>query len=483
MIPVYDADGIQIFNAHVLDGLRALSGGTVQCVVTSPPYWGLRAYGTNPQIWEGDAPLCAEGNHEWRDASWKNPNASGGGQGHDKGKQRTNRGSYVADYKERKIGSDVCARCGAWKGELGSEPTPELFVAHLVQIFREVRRVLREDGGAWVNLGNSYAAAGGHTKHGRSARVGNTVTDVGLLGKQTVPEGYKAKDLILIPHLFALAMQNDGWYLRNDVPWFKPNVMPSSASDRLTNSHEHVFLFSKRKRYFYDVDALRVAQPSATEKKYALGFGAPDKKNGLVESGKWHTGKNGRNNLSGEMEFNPAGRQLRTKDFFDAGLDALIEAERAYLAHLEEVRANGGVLLDRAGNVDAFVISTHSYKGSHFATFPLKLVKPMLQLSTSAGGCCARCGKPYRRVVRESKVKMHGDERVSGGDVTDSGNGCWAKNCGCDEETAVSCVVMDIFHGAGTTMLAARELGLRYVGLELNREYVDLSVKRMGEAK
>jgi DNA modification methylase len=177
----------------VMDGLRSMPDGVVQCVVTSPPYWGLRDYGV--------------------------------------------------------------------EGQLGLEKTPEEYVAKMVEVFREVRRVLRDDGTLWLNLGDSYTGSGvndGRTNAGLNqgnAREGN----LGSSRPNTKIEGLKPKDLVGIPWRVAFALQADGWYLRSDIIWAKPNPMPEGVTDRPTKSHEYIFLLSKSARYFYDAEAIAEA--------------------------------------------------------------------------------------------------------------------------------------------------------------------------------------------------------------------------------
>jgi DNA modification methylase len=228
----------------------------VQCVVTSPPYWGLRAYGTEPQIWGGD-PNCP---HEWTDATYQR--RSNDNKGNGTCKQLTNEGSIARDVP---VENAFCSRCGAWRGELGLEPTPEMFVEHIVQVFREVRRVMRPDATCWVNLGDSYATGAG--------RVGNCPgggqQGDNWKGAATSPnrlplEGLKPKDLVGIPWRVAFALQADGWWLRSDIIWSKPNPMPESVTDRPTKAHEYLFLLAKSQRYYYDAEAIKEPQCEAT---------------------------------------------------------------------------------------------------------------------------------------------------------------------------------------------------------------------------
>jgi site-specific DNA-methyltransferase (cytosine-N4-specific) len=287
--------------------LASLESDSVQCVVTSPPYWGLRSYSTTPQVWgqpccehphEWSAPLlagesyAAGGRRRWQHvggrvgmeaADWDEqpqqgrfcehehawafdhaPAASGGRSE----KQLSNAGSWV---ETSLVGS--CS-CGAWLGELGTEPTPELYVEHVVEVMRGVRRVLRPDGVLWLNLDSSYAGSGrGPTgyngigdqlerqgfdpsSHPLSTLQGGRAT---LHAQQPGrgAAGYKPKDLVLTPFLVAEALRRDGWYLRSVNAWCKRAPMPESVTDRPTSAWEPVFLLAKSERYYWDADAVR----------------------------------------------------------------------------------------------------------------------------------------------------------------------------------------------------------------------------------
>ena len=189
--------------------LAELADESVHCVVTSPPYFGLRSYGTPPQIWGGD-PSCE---HQWRER----------GRAHHPGQVPDGKAVHPENAIGQNAGSgQFCARCGAWRGDLGLEPTPDLYIEHLVGIFREVRRVLRSDGTLFLNIGDSYASTGGHSAQGKSsARVGRANIDAqnavcGFAGNRA---GIKPKDLIGIPWMLAFALRADGWWLRQDIIW------------------------------------------------------------------------------------------------------------------------------------------------------------------------------------------------------------------------------------------------------------------------
>jgi len=253
-----------------------LKDKSVQCVVTSPPYWGLRDYGIAPSIWGGN-PNC---DHEWGELQHgkKQTGGLGASETFVKGSgltPETVKAKKLAQSHDGGVFS-FCLKCGAWLGCLGLEPTPELYVEHIVQVFREVARVLKDDGTIWVNLGDCYTSGGGKVGDhpgggaqgarckGETSRLrdekggyrGDHARDPKRnsaaipLGPNTQPNrmpiaGLKPKDLVGIPWRVAFALQADGWYLRSDIIWSKPNPMPESVADRPTKAHEYIFLLVK----------------------------------------------------------------------------------------------------------------------------------------------------------------------------------------------------------------------------------------------
>lgn len=212
-MPVYYQDPTATLRqGHVLDELAEMPDGFAQTCVTSPPYWGLRDYGVPGVEWPAVrfAPMA---------------------------------GLPEADVP-------------AWTGCLGLEPEPLAFVGHLVHVFREVRRVLKDDGTLWLNLGDSYTRAGGTGRGATSQLAGRKVASA-QRQQRNVPEGFEQKQLLGIPWRVAFALQADGWWLRSDVIWAKPNPMPGPWKDRPVTAHEYVFLLAKSKRYFYDAEAIR----------------------------------------------------------------------------------------------------------------------------------------------------------------------------------------------------------------------------------
>jgi DNA modification methylase len=231
-LPAHEDAGLTVYLGNAREVLADLPAGSVDCCVTSPPYWAIRDFGVPPTIWGGE-PACR---HRWAKASGRTRRA----------KRSIASLHATAVRTNAPDGGSFCRLCGAWRGALGLEPTPQLFIAHLVEVFREVRRVLRPWSVLWVNLGDTYYHA--------------------TQGTRPHPEhGLKAKDLVGVPWRLALALQADGWFLRSDLVWAKPSPMPEPVRDRPIRAHEMVFLLAPSDHYFYDAEALRelrAASPS-----------------------------------------------------------------------------------------------------------------------------------------------------------------------------------------------------------------------------
>ena len=334
------------------------------------------------------------------------------------------------------------------EGQLGLESTPEEYVERMVQVFRHVRRILRDDGTLWLNLGESYNGAAAN-------RSGNNGYDDGRANRSSRftaggAPGLKPKDLCGIPWRVALALQADGWYLRQDIIWHKPNPMPESVRDRCTKAHEYLFLLTKKPRYFCDMEAVK--EPAAKPE---------DKRRPVGSKGAW------------QMD----GR---------------------------EQGANGGGKpydhdTSKRNKRSVWTIPPAPYKEAHFATFPPKLIEPCVLAGTSAKGCCADCGAPWTRMVEKSKTFQsgsgksgnpingkNGPECQGGGDTGDIRKGpCvsstttgWEAGCqNCNE--IAPCIVFDPFMGSGTTGMVAKQNGRDYLGLELNAEYLEMAKKRI----
>jgi len=326
--------------------------------------------------------------------------------------------------------------------QIGLESTLELYVEHLVAVFREVRRVLRNDGVVWLNLGDSYASVG---KWGGSTG-GKYVPELhGNNGPGRSRREYgnlKSKDLMGIPWRVVFALQADGWWLRSDVIWHKPNVMPESVTDRPTKSHEYVFLLSKSARYYYDQDAIREPQ---TGNAHSRGGGTSRKEAA-------------------------AGSGIKSNESFNRAMTAYVEVP-------------GG-----RNRRTVWTISTRPYSGAHFATFPPKLVEPMVLAGTSAKGQCPVCGKPWERVVERTghinkRELVHVPNNYptktdsTGWAATTRSTNKWRPLCDHDAEP-VPQVVLDPFAGTSTVGMVAVEHRRRFIGLELNPEYIALAQER-----
>ena len=375
----------RVLVGDVREQLAMMPAASVQCVVTSPPYWGLRDYGH--------------------------------------------------------------------AGQIGLEATPDAFVAALVAVFREVRRVLKDGGVCWLNLGDSYAGNRGNTddkpgfdnkaRNGgaglaighRKMTVSRRRDDAPIPRSDYIVTGLKPKDLVGIPWRVAFALQADGWYLRADVIWSKPNPMPESVTDRPTKAHEYVFLLTKRERYYYDADAIaeRVAPSQVGRERADLIGGTSHVERGQHSQGSvYKTGR--KNEQSGDR------RKVGFNDRWDAkeyegkmsGQDPQ-DAGRRMLANAKAARDGGAPHDNPFGTTrnsrSVWTITTQPYPDAHFATFPEALPE--------------RCIKAGSRI----------------GDT-----------------------VLDPFCGSGTTGQVAIQLGRSFIGIELNPEYAELARNRIGGA-
>jgi DNA modification methylase len=277
---------VRILPGHVLDRLGELPDESVNCVVTSPPYWGLRDYGVEPQVWGGDS-RCQ---HEWSDLiefnatnhtdkrRWQHTR-----NGRDEDQPTDKR---VAWLRTKVPQGRFCERCGAWAGSLGLEPDYHLYVEHIVAIFTEIRRVLRSDGTVWLNLGDTYCNAdkwgGGGANTGKHTRAptGEVPSWTAVRRKWSKVPGLKPKDLTGVPWRVAFALQDAGWWLRKDNVVHKRNPMPESVEDRTTTAHEYCFHLTKSERYWYDAEAIKEPAsypggpnaPEAIKSPYGQGF-------------------------------------------------------------------------------------------------------------------------------------------------------------------------------------------------------------------
>jgi DNA modification methylase len=343
----------------------------------------------------------------------------------------------------------------------------------MVAVFREVLRVLRDDGTLWLNLGDSYASdpgkGGSGTPNGRNNRGENygrayragagradgIVDERGQRNRDGTPAGHglKAKDLVGIPWRVAFALQADGWYLRSDIIWSKANPMPESVTDRCTKSHEYVFMLTKAARYYYDHEAIK-------EPVVYNGASHPQKR---LTATKDQPGGSERKKAGGQ---NPTcqGGSFKTKN-----------------------------------RRSVWSVATQPYKGAHFATYPEKLVEPCI-LAGCPARVCAECGAPYTRITEKERTHESGSGRAGN---LPSGKGhvpsqvrdghdirmgpsvktttlSWQPTCTCGADT-VPGTVLDPFMGSGTTGAVAKRLGRGFIGIELNHDYINLCEERIAK--
>jgi len=332
--------------------------------------------------------------------------------------------------------------------EIGSESTPDEYLTTMVAVFREVRRVLRPDGTLFLNIGDSYAGGAG----GRGDRDSEIGRSDGTTGKPSqkhdgirLPRpcgNAKPKDLLLMPARLALALQADGWWVRSDIIWAKPNPMPESCTDRPTSAHEHVFLLTRSPRYFYDAEAVR---------EEAEAFGRAPNRERLSEKNRDSVATGVRNGVPG--------------DTFDVGTRNLR---------------------------NVWTIATHAFSAAHFATYPPELVERCIRAGTSERGCCSACGAPWRRTTDTSYERnRHGHSGRTDASGSNGWDGSaypnlrklttttgWSASCACAADV-VPATVLDPFAGAGTTLLVADRLQRNAIGVELNAAYTEMAMERV----
>jgi DNA modification methylase len=447
------------------------------------------------------------------------------GEGYSSGQRKRwqheqNRKDNPEAWQKQTEQGQFCGTCGAWLGSLGLEPTPQLYVDHIVQISREIRRVLRPDGIFWLNIADSYAGSSCGSHDYRPDGASLSKNDDKYRGqKPGLPPGLKPKDLVGIPWRVALALQADGWYLRSDIIWAKGvsgqkeftrqvyeaalkhtneetaqaivrdldlyvgNCMPESVNGwrwerhrvkvdgewkhcpgcekclpnnklvlrkgswRPTKSHEYVFMFSKSDRYYADANAIR--EPFECANPNSASYRAHGKSDS------------------------------RTKDKID-GKPAF--GSEGFWKPSESGRNIRSV----------WTVPTQPFKGLHFAVYPEKLIEPMI-LASCPERVCRNCGEPEVAVIEDTVIDMGKESQDKTADCvgTSQTSALRYKNktverkvvgyrplCKCNAGFEPG-TVLDIFAGSGTTLVVAKRLGRRYIGIELNPDYVHMAEERV----
>lgn len=492
----------RIHVGHWIEVAKDMPDNSVHVCVTSPPYYGLRSYNSPPQIWmpsEFGYPIGGcQGEHEWEAVkqykdSWRRGERSAGffsdngkndlyeiavnGEHHSAlvkeatavGANRTRSREELRDG--RWTCTDICAHCGAWKGELGQEPDPAMYVDHLVQCFAEVHRILRPDGLLFVNLGDAYynyrpgkhddaRAQGFNRERDGSARDIPSFTP--KRGMQL--DGYKEKDLMDLPWEFAIAMRKWGWYRRSTIVWHKPNPLSESVDDRPTQSWEPIFMFSKSEKYYYD---------------------------------KWAVS---------ELPTGNAHPRSRVVKVDDVEISILSDSAKPLSS---ESRNNGsyrnatqGMLTPGGRNrrnvwtgEDFWTINVEGYADKHYAAFAEKVPELCIRAGSSEVGCCPECATPWKRIVLKAAKPLHASETLESryrraaveygirdidkcltGDSITLG---WKMTCRCKYATPVPCTVLDPFAGRGTTGAVAVRFGRNVELCDLTDNYVPMIRKNL----
>jgi len=443
---------ITVINADVLKALKSLPDGCVQTVITSPPYYLLRNY-------------------------------------------------HV-------------------EGQLGLEKTPAEYIQNLVIVFRELKRVLRDDGTCWCNMGDSYAGSGrgptGKTGIQNAEKRQGFTNNEDPAGKRRnhtdAPAGFKAKDLMGMPWALAFALRDDGWYLRTDIVWEKPNPMPESVKDRPTRSHEFIFLLTKSQKYFYDAEAIREPVSGGTHargnykgdlpKTAAPGKGI--KQNSSFVKATWgQPPKPNKQDTLGKATYTGFNKRWKERKNYDNLCSGICGTARTHSGN------SMGNFAPTRNKRDVWKIATQSRPEAHFASFPDELARICIKAGTSEYGCCPACGAPYARVLKKvaSTMNIRVRDNVKGIIDQKSGLGSrykaseeeiaeysyeknakcegeaagftetigWRPTCSCQAGDPVPCVTLDPFMGRGTVALVSRSLGRSSIGIELNPEYVEIS--------
>ena len=495
-----------------VDEMQKFPADSVDLVVTSPPYWGLRDYGKETiRVWGGD-PEC---DHEWNDYTWKQHAGRGDNV------QKKAKYSELPSIPDKIVGASFCSECGAWYGSLGLEPHPQMFIDHLVEIFREVKRVLKPSGTFWLNLGDTYYGSGKGAGGDGSAKERYVPSENPV--KQKIRSNWlQPKQKLMIPARVAIALQNDGWILRNSIVWHKPNAMPSSVKDRLTNSYEHVFLFVKNNKPAYWTDRFANNLSSVKPKQYYIHKETSEKRfdrprktvdiNWYNEDGaakfeyawRGHTYFFDLDVIRKPHKTKPSGTSKK-KQKYGGKFEGFGKESEKYAsprarserksdknyANLVEHHHDENFYHIKGKNPgDMWSISTKPFKGAHFAVFPPALIEPIIQ-----AGCpewiCRKCGKPRIRITETKSIPTRPGNKSKYGNPEEDIRGSIARerrvathqtigwsDCGCGEGW-VGGIVLDPFCGSGTSCLTAKKFRRQWIGIEINSEYVEMAKERI----
>ena len=390
----------KIYQGNCIDVLKDFPDESIDCVCTSPPYWGLRDYGTAE--WEGGDENCKHIKKTQKQGGEAN---------------RPSRELTIFQYDKK------CKDCGAIRkdSQLGLEETPEEFVANLVKVFSEVKRVLKKEGTVWLNLGDTYSATRWSNTPSTTG-ISTTESDIVLQKKTKLPD----KNLVGIPWRVAFALQSDGWYLRQDIIWHKPNPMPESVQDRCTKSHEYIFLLTKSPKYFYDIDAIREPFNDGGAKTNGNFKAVGDQNKGANKRSVW---------------------SITTKPYKEAHFATFPIELPTYCIKAgcpEKVckKCKKPIIKEsyRENKLNVGYGNQHTPSGTH-----------------------KKIGGKYQKFMEENPKKI-----------------IEKPTCSCNAGFEGG-VVLDPFFGSGTTGLAAQEQFKHWVGIELNPEYIEIANRRLAQ--
>jgi len=421
----YDKWINKIHQGDVIEVLKKMPDNLVDMVITSPPYHGLRDYGVD--------------------------------------------------------------------GQIGLESHPQFYIDKMVEVGREIRRVLKPNGSYFLNVGDSYAGGGMkrpgndnpyqlETEKQRQSVIDKVHSQLKYDGKWI-----QSKQLLLVPSRLAIAMQDDGWTLRNDIVWQKLNNMPTSVKDRFNNSYEHVFFFTKNRKYYFDMDNIRIPHiskplPKREDKTIVtLDEGLKNIKGWNNTGAKWSESQCDDDHINKQftdkhdMHYDGTGYHPLGKNRPDVFTTDNDYEKSKYLSKEQEASVRQGFTKDRdpadfrnplgKNRSDVFTINTHPTKEVHFATFPQELLEiPMKACCPER--VCTKCGAPK---VRITDFDENGKKVVT-----------WEDWCNCNAGYEPG-IVLDPFMGSGTTALLAKKMNRRWIGIELNPEYIEMATKRIGK--
>lgn len=439
---MYKIDEIRnkILQGNVLDVLKQIPDESIDCIITSPPYWCLRNYGEETNtIWNEDK-NCK---HEWDIVGKVQSDAAI--------KQGPNSTIKQSHTEPKDLRSAFCKKCSAWYGQLGLEPTLELYLEHMLQITEELKRVLKGTGVCFWNHGDNYGGAisvPNAPKLGKRAK--DRICQRPAIGKQ--------KCMIMQNYRLILRMLDEqNWLLRNICIWNKPNHMPSSVKDRFANSYEPVFMLVKSKKYLFDLDAVRV--PHKTNENRPMG-------------------------IIRNREYGYNSKLNKLRGYKIKGDKGIVQKSQH---HGKDVNYTSG----GKNPGDVWIIPTRPFPEAHFATFPQGLVEPMIQASCPKW-ICKKCSKARVRITKieynwQTKGKTKGEKQRSGEMATIQGHALaehqtigWT-DCSCfdDGNKWRPGIILDCFLGSGTTAVVAKKLKRDYLGIELNSSYIEIANKRI----